>query len=702
MSVKYVAKQYAKMVLQNIYLPGIYRKAAKLPVEKGKVIFACSHSKGMDINMRPVAERLSRYGYDVKDMCVCFAEMSASEKKAYISDFMREYATAEYVFLSNYFLPAASCRKRKETKLIQLWHSGGLLKKMGYDCPDDIPSYYKGNPMANVDILSVSSEEVVSYFEHALHLEKGVVRPLGMARTDLYYDNDNNDELKRKFYEKHPKAVGKKVCIYTPSFSGNASDPVCKGLESGITKVFDRLKDEYYFVVSLHPCLQKKYPELNCGLSTEELLPAADIMITDYSSVVYDMMLYEKPFIFFVPDLEHYKKRRGLCIEPKELGAPVTKSLRELHELLRVFAGDERTSAVNDHIGGIDNSGFKIYGCDDSIGMNNGAESTDDRELIHNLKKSINRNQLISVNKIKENVRKYMNKCDGHAVDRILAAAGIKPKIRMLAIDLDDTFLDGSGRMTEHARKSLIKADEAGIEVVIASGRSYSSLPEEITSLPCIRYAICSNGANVVDNRTGERVHSSFMTEKSVREVLAIADKYNMFTDAFMDGTPHSSKAYLKTLDERNDITAHRKEYLKKTRVPEDDIKAFITDNIDHLDCVNILMHDLNLRDTLLDELGRIDDIYVTSSIDYLIEISYYDCGKEKGMKVLGEKLGIPTEQMAAFGNADNDTGMLLLAGVGYAVSNASESCIEAADIVLGPNTHDSVADEIFNIVSSL
>ena len=73
MSVKHVAKQYAKMALQNIYLPGIYRKATKLPVEKGKVIFAYSHSKGMDINMRPVAEKLLRYGYDVKDMCVDFA-----------------------------------------------------------------------------------------------------------------------------------------------------------------------------------------------------------------------------------------------------------------------------------------------------------------------------------------------------------------------------------------------------------------------------------------------------------------------------------------------------------------------------------------------------------------------------------------------------------------------------------------------------
>lgn len=639
------------MALQNIYLPVIYRKAAKLPVEKGKVIFACSHNDGMDINMQPVAEKLKLFGYDVRDMCVDFGKMSAAGKKSFICEFMREYATAEYVFLSNYFLPAASCSKRKDTKVIQLWHSGGLLKKMGYDSVDDIPPFYKGNPMANVDILAVSGDEVVPYFEHALRLGRGIVRPLGMARTDRYYDEAGNLKLKKAFYDRFPEAEGRKVCIYTPSFSGNAADPVCRGLESGIKKVFKKLEDEYFFVISLHPCLRKKYPEYDIDIPTEELLPAADIMITDYSSVVYDMMLYNKPFIFFVPDLEHYRKRRGLCIEPAELGAPVTKSLKELYGILRDFAADER-------------GGF--------------------------LKKM----------KTTDNIRKYMNRCDGRSVDRILSAAGIRPRIRLLAIDLDDTFLDGSGRMTAHARESLIAADKAGIEVVIASGRSYSSLPEDVVSLPCIRYAICSNGANVVDNRTGKRIHSCYMTEKSVREVLAVADRYGMFTDAFLDGIPHSSKEYLKTLDERGDLTAHRKEYVKKTRVPEDDIKAFIEENITQLDCVNILVHDMDKRDDVLSDLGRIDDIYVTSSIDYLIEISFVDCGKEKGMEVLGEKLGIPAEQMAAFGNADNDAGMLQLAGTGYAVANASESCIEAADIILGPNTKDSVADEIFAIAS--
>ncbi|MBR1674659.1 MAG: HAD-IIB family hydrolase [Eubacterium sp.] len=644
MTARHVAKQYAKMAVQRIYLPGIYRKYEKLPVEKGKVIFACSHSEGMDINMLPVAEKLERYGYNIVDMCVSFEKMKASEKKKYIADFMKEYATAEYVFLSNYFLPAASCRKRKETKVIQLWHSGGLLKKMGYDSPDDISPYYKGNPMANVDILCVSAEKVAPYFEHALRLNKGVVRPLGMARTDKYYDEDYNKKLKERFYELYPEAEGKLVCVYAPSFSGNASDPVCKGIESGVTKVFDRLKDRYFFVTSLHPCLHKKYPEYDCPLITEELLPAADIMITDYSSVVYDMMLYEKPFIFFVPDMEHYKKRRGLCIEPAELGAPVTKSLKELYTILKEF-------------------------------------------------------RTIPEDRICENVQKYMNKCDGHSVERILTAAGIKPDIKLAAIDLDDTFLGSGGNMTEYAKEALMAADKAGIEVVVASGRSYSSLPKELVKLPCIRYAICSNGANVVDNRTGERIHSYFMTEGSVRDVLKLADKYDMFVETFVDGVPHSSKIYLDSLDGNDKLSAHRKEYLRNTRIREEDIKAYINENISHLDCVDFMVHDQGLKEAVLEELKSVDDIYVTSSVDYLIEISFRDCGKERGMEVIGEKLGIAPEQMAAFGNADNDIGMLKLAGTGYAVANASESCIEAADIVIGPNTKDSVANEIFEII---
>ena len=69
-------------------------------------------------------------------------------------EFMKLYAVSQTVVICDNFLPVASCRKRKGTKVIQLWHAGGALKKFGYDTADDIPAYYKGNVMANLPLVT--------------------------------------------------------------------------------------------------------------------------------------------------------------------------------------------------------------------------------------------------------------------------------------------------------------------------------------------------------------------------------------------------------------------------------------------------------------------------------------------------------------------------------------------------------------------
>ena len=90
-----------------------------------------------------------------------------------MKSFMKGYAAAGYVYICSYFLPVSSCKKREETKVIQLWHSGGLLKKMGYDTGDDIPKYYKGNVTRNYDLVTVSSEVCIPVWERHWDFRKG-------------------------------------------------------------------------------------------------------------------------------------------------------------------------------------------------------------------------------------------------------------------------------------------------------------------------------------------------------------------------------------------------------------------------------------------------------------------------------------------------------------------------------------------------
>ena len=207
-------KQYIKMFVQNVYLPQIYKSAVKhTSVNRNKVIFADLHSDKLPYSMRAMYDRLKKEGREISIYCRDMRKMSGRELVAFLKAFMKEYAAAGYVYICSYFLPVSSCDKRPETKVIQLWHSGGLLKKMGYDTLDDIPEYYKGNVTANYDLVTVSSEVCVPVWERALKLPAGITKATGLARTDIYFDDDWNYEKREEFYNLYPEAKGKKYSI---------------------------------------------------------------------------------------------------------------------------------------------------------------------------------------------------------------------------------------------------------------------------------------------------------------------------------------------------------------------------------------------------------------------------------------------------------------------------------------------------------
>lgn len=326
--------------MQNEYLPRVYDSYVKKNrVEKGRVIMADMHSDRIPFSMESTYNALVKKGYRPRVICRDFAKLTPMGKLRFLMRFMKEYSMAEYVYICSYFLPVSSCKKRPETKVIQLWHSGGLLKKMGYDTRDDIPIGYVGNVTANYDLVTVSSEICVPVWEKALKLPKGITEPLGLARTDVYFDKDWNERQRKLFYKVYPEAKGKKVALYAPSFSGNAADPQCKGIEKGIVDMMKNFSDEWFFIVRLHPHLREKYPEYwtkaDEKLPTEKILPVVNLLITDYSSVLFDYSIYKKPFVLFCPDIDSYKRTRGFYADPEKFPAPMAKNATDLEYIIR-------------------------------------------------------------------------------------------------------------------------------------------------------------------------------------------------------------------------------------------------------------------------------------------------------------------------------------------------------------------------------
>ncbi len=271
--------------------------------------------------------------------------------------------------------------------------------------------------------------------------------------------------------------------------------------------------------------------------------------------------------------------------------------------------------------------------------------------------------------------------------------------IRCIALDLDYTTLNSQGHLSIYTRQALAYAIEKGIHIVVASGRALNSLPEEIRNFEGIRYAVTSNGAAVYDLRADVCLKQYKLTEQSVQRILQLTKGLQVAYEAFIDGKPYAQADYV-----ADPLRYGTKSisYVQNTRTPVEDFQEFVLQNASKLDCMDLVIDDPALKSRLWKLFEEeLPDVYITSSVGQLLEISYKDCGKHSGVRFVLERLGLPRESLAAFGDGDNDAHMLEYAGIGVAVANASDACKAAADRITLSNDGDGVAREIFRLLDA-
>ena len=265
-------------------------------------------------------------------------------------------------------------------------------------------------------------------------------------------------------------------------------------------------------------------------------------------------------------------------------------------------------------------------------------------------------------------------------------------KIKLIALDLDDTTLRSDASLSPAVEAAIRRAISAGIEIVIASGRSFKSLPKSVLGIDGIRYAITSNGAAVCSVPDGKRLVSCVLGESSVREMLSVFR--GELLETFIDGQAYCDRRYIADPAAYGCMPAYV-DYVRTTRLPIDDMPSFILENIDRLDSIDVLCDRLTRAPLREKAEKEIRGVYVTSSSPRLIELADKNAGKAAGLRSVCELLGVSPENCAAFGNGDNDADMLRFAGLGVAVANASKLCLEAADLI-GPSNNDDCVAKIF------
>lgn len=298
------------------------------------IVFADEHREACPQTMQRLHEQLCLQGYEVVDCFFDLKKLSALEGMRQMISFMSLYAQASFVILQDNFLPVSSCRKRRKTTVIQLWHGCGAFKRFGYDAQDDIPRFYKGNVYRNYDLVTVSSPYCRPFFTSAMRIRHPkTVRAFGSSYTDCYYDAAYAECMRNKFEQYYGSHDRKKVIVWAPTFRGNAGQQE-KGTCYGETFI-DQLAEnpDYLVIKSLHPHMQKETTKQ--PLTTGELLFSADILITDYSSVLFEYLLLNKPLVFFAPDLPVYKKERGWYLQYEDLPGEIVTEGESLDATIR-------------------------------------------------------------------------------------------------------------------------------------------------------------------------------------------------------------------------------------------------------------------------------------------------------------------------------------------------------------------------------
>ena len=274
--------------------------------------------------------------------------------------------------------------------------------------------------------------------------------------------------------------------------------------------------------------------------------------------------------------------------------------------------------------------------------------------------------------------------------------------IRCIALDLDRTTLNREGRLSPGNRQALEYAISRGVAVIPASGRAFTTLPQDICDIPGIQYVVTSNGAAVCGLPGGEVLMRRCLPMQSVAKIMDLSDEPGVTYEAFVGGVAYADTAYM-TDPLGYGASPDSLAYLFTTRRPAENIRLFIESHAHELDSIDIICWDQARMERLRRRFAHEnmeEEVYITSSSHQRLEVSHLDTGKHVGVAWVLEQLGLQPLQLAAFGDGDNDAHMLELAGIGIAVENATPACRAAADYVTRRHDEDGVAWAIYNILN--
>ena len=332
----------------------MYQEIWKEPVIKNKLVLAHGGGAGYGDNGKYICEAISECSKDI-DLVWGVSDINKEFPK-YIRkvqygtyDYYKELGTS-FIWIDdqhkNYF-----SRKRSGQFYIQTWHGIGPIKRIEYDA-DSLPSSYLRTCDLNSEMedLFISASSFNSeQCRRAFHYY-GDILECGYPRNDILFDNSFDvDKLKSKL-----GINNKRIVLYAPTFR-EGNKPIRPDFNNLISALEYRFKEDFVVLIRLHPVDKSKdqivFDDRIINVTNyddvQELLRISDILVTDYSSIMWDFSLQKKPVFLFHPDDKKYQEERGNYLKFSDMPYIEAESNEDLREMIKNFDEGQYIKALN-------------------------------------------------------------------------------------------------------------------------------------------------------------------------------------------------------------------------------------------------------------------------------------------------------------------------------------------------------------------
>lgn len=309
---------FLKAVLNIIYA------AIKCFPKQNKVTIVSrqGNSPSMDISM--LRDEINRQSPNTEVVCLCkkIGE-GISGKLSYCFHLLKQMwhlGTSRAIVTDSYCFGISLLKQRKDVKVVQMWHALGALKKFGFSITG------KGGEGRNPLIaeamnmhkhythIIISGEKCREAYKEAFGYDDKNMVVASLPRVDAILDECRKNETLRKIFNEYPEFKQKKIVVYAPTFrkNRNISDKIKE-----LSEAIDR--EKYIFVIKKHPLMDLEGDFsgaiIDNKFSTLEMMYAADYVVCDYSAIVFEAALMEKPIFFYNFDFDDYEDRRNFYLD---------------------------------------------------------------------------------------------------------------------------------------------------------------------------------------------------------------------------------------------------------------------------------------------------------------------------------------------------------------------------------------------------